>query len=80
MIVFRAINARQKHPEFPFSYDKICKIAAKLKIKNYRISHSEDVNDLIVKIYDGDDVNVEEVTNLLNSEYSDAGFEIWKSK
>ncbi len=77
-MVFKAINARSKHPEFPFSYDKICKIASKLRIKNHRISHTEDANDLIVKIYD--DVNLEEATNLLNSEYTDAGFKLWKSK
>ena len=79
MRIVMAKDARRKHPDFPFSYDKICVIADKIAIKNHHISHSENINDLVVKVYvDISDEKMNKLIDLLNSEYKEAGFKIWK--
>jgi hypothetical protein len=79
MRILIAKNARLKHPSFPFSYAKICKIADKLKIDKLRISHSENINDLVVKVHGNISTDtLINLINLLNVEYKEADFEIWK--
>lgn len=77
-----AKDARSRHPNFPFSYDKLRKLFDEIGIDHKALSHGETPTDLYIKVLAGKNQPSEEqlnvLKNALNKMFTEANFEIVK--
>jgi len=75
-----AKGARNRYPDFPFSYDKLCALFERIGIDRRTVSHGETPTDLYVRVLPVKNPPTEEqlntLKNALNDIYSEANFEI----